>query len=54
VWSPVYEALAREDELAWKTIGDVVSAARAFLNPALCADADVVWDPVSWAWRARE
>jgi hypothetical protein len=53
-WSSVYEALAREDELAWKTIGDVVSAARAFLNPVLGADADVVWDPVSWAWRARE
>jgi hypothetical protein len=53
-WSPVYEALAREEELAWKTIGDVVTAARAFLNPVLGADADGVWSPVTWEWRARE
>jgi hypothetical protein len=50
VWTPVYEALAREDDLAWKTLGEVVSAARAFLNPVLASDAELVWDPISWRW----
>ncbi|MDP1923026.1 MAG: nucleotidyl transferase AbiEii/AbiGii toxin family protein [Myxococcales bacterium] len=53
LWVPVYEALAREDELAWKTIAEVVAAARAFLNPILGSDVDAVWEPTSWAWRSR-
>ena len=53
MWMPVYEALAREDELAWKTIGEVVAAARAFLNPVLGSDLDAVWEPSSWEWRSR-
>ncbi len=53
LWMPVYEALAREDELAWKTIAEVVAAARAFLNPILGSDVDAVWEPTSWAWRSR-
>lgn len=53
LWKPVYEALAREDELAWKTIADVVDAARAFLNPILGSEIDAVWEPSSWEWRSR-
>lgn len=53
VWKPVYEALAREDELAWKTVAEVVAAARGFLNPVLATDDDVVWEPTSWEWRSR-
>ncbi len=53
VWMPVYEALAREDELAWKTVAEVVAAARGFLNPVLATDDDVVWEPTSWEWRSR-
>lgn len=53
LWKPVYEALAREDELAWKTIAEVVDAARAFLNPILGSEIDAVWEPSFWEWRSR-
>lgn len=52
-WKPTYEALALEDELAWKTIAEVVTAARGFLNPVLGSDVDAVWEPASWEWRSR-
>lgn len=32
-WAVPYAAMAREDELAWPTLGDVLTAARAFLDP---------------------
>lgn len=52
-WRPAYEALALEDELPWKTIAEVVAAARGFLNPVLGSDVDAVWEPTSWEWRSR-
>lgn len=52
-WAPAYQALALEDELTWKTIAEVVTVARAFLNPVLGSDVDAVWEPSSWAWKSR-
>jgi hypothetical protein len=35
-----YAAMAREDQLAWPTLDDVTSAAKAFLDPVLAGDLD--------------
>ena len=52
-WGPPYAAMAREDALAWRTIDEVVGAARAFLGPVLAGDMDGTWDPAAWRWRPR-
>jgi hypothetical protein len=52
-WKPAYEALALEDDLQWKTIAEVVAAARGFLTPVLGSDVDAVWEPTSWEWKSR-
>lgn len=57
VWAPPYAAMARDDELPWRTLDAVADAARAFLNPILernSADADATWSPRAWRWRRRQ
>ena len=49
-WATPYAAMAREDQLAWPTLDDVTSAAKAFLDPVLAGDLDATWDPDTWAW----
>jgi hypothetical protein len=49
-WKEPYAAIAEEDALPWTTIGDVVAAARGFLDPVLGSNADGTWDPGSWTW----
>ncbi len=53
-WKLAYEAQALEDELVWKTIAEVLAAARDFLNPILGSDVDAVWEPSSWEWKSRQ
>jgi len=50
-WKPTYAAMAMEDELPWRTLADVTSAARAFLDPVLAATERGPWDPAAWSWR---
>jgi len=52
-WRTPYAAMAREDELAWPTLDDVTTAARAFLDPVLQASLDAAWEPGTWTWRRR-
>ena len=52
-WRTPYEAMAREDELAWRTLDDVARAAQAFLDPVLTGGLDATWAPIAWTWRAR-
>ncbi len=50
-WAAPYAALAAEDELEWPALGDVVAAARAFLDPVLADAVEAVWLPERWTWR---
>ncbi len=49
-WTPVYAAMAAEDDLPWKTISEVEAAARAFLDPVLDRSPRGAWDPGTWTW----
>lgn len=49
-WRTPYAAMAREDELAWPTLDDVIAAVRAFLDPVLSGELDATWTPVEWRW----
>jgi hypothetical protein len=48
-WAPAYERMAAEDSLRWATLGEVLAAARAFLDPVL-GDEVGTWDPSTWQW----
>ncbi len=50
-WRAPYEAMAREDQLAWATLEEVTKAAQAFLDPVLAGDLEAAWDPAAWSWR---
>lgn len=50
-WAKPYATMAREEELAWPTLVDVTTAARAFLDPVLTGGLDATWDPARWAWQ---
>lgn len=50
-WASAYAAMARDDRLAWSTLADVTTAARAFLDPVLAGGLDATWDPAGWTWR---
>lgn len=50
-WSTPYEAMAREDQLAWPTLDAVTKAAQAFLDPVLAGGLDATWEPEAWIWR---
>lgn len=53
-WASVYERMARDDELPWKTLADVHQAAQSFLSPVLGGredqEQDFIWDHVAWQW----
>jgi hypothetical protein len=53
-WTRPYATMAEEDELPWKTLADVTSAVRAFLDPALAGSLDARWLPGAWRWKARK
>jgi hypothetical protein len=48
-WRPIYERMAREDDLPWPTLEAVYEVARAFLDPVLAGGAGR-WNPTSWRW----
>jgi hypothetical protein len=50
VWARPYAALARDDQLAWSSIEDIILAARAFLDPILQGQPVRTWDPSTWSW----
>jgi hypothetical protein len=52
-WRAPYEAMAREDSLAWATLEEVTKAAQAFLEPVLAGAFDATWVPAEWTWRVR-
>jgi hypothetical protein len=52
-WGIPYAAMAREDQLAWTSLDEVMKAAKAFLDPVLAGDVDAIWSPESWAWDRR-
>lgn len=53
-WTAPYEVTARTDQLPWRTLAEVHTAAASFLNPVLGEPIEVVWTPDTWTWsRAR-
>lgn len=50
-WTTPYAAMAREDQLAWRTLDEVTNAAQAFLDPVLAGELDATWEPKTWNWR---
>jgi hypothetical protein len=51
-WTAPYARMAELDELPWRTLAEVETVARAFLDPLLSSDKAGRWDPVSWRWQA--
>ena len=52
-WAPVYELIATNDALPWRTLADVTAAVESFLGPML-AGLPLRWHTESWAWRSEE
>ena len=52
-WAIPYAAMAREDQLAWRTLDDVAKAAQAFLDPVLDGGLDATWEPEGWSWKLQ-
>ncbi len=50
-WKPVYERIARADDLPWKTIEDLVDAVRRFIDPLLSGTSGM-WNPQKWEWES--
>jgi len=48
-WSTSYQAMARENELAWPTLEQLTVVVATFLNPVL-AGGSGAWHPVGWNW----
>jgi hypothetical protein len=48
-WADAYARMANADDLPWRTLDDVLVAARAFLDPPLQGEVGL-WDPSSWRW----
>lgn len=48
-WSTSYQAMARENELAWPTLEQLTTVVSTFLNPVL-AGGNGVWHPAGWNW----
>lgn len=46
-WAPVYERMARIDQLPWPNIDELGVAVAAFLDPVL-AGTEGTWDPGTW------
>jgi len=49
-WEDAYLQLAREDELPWETLPDLLTALRSFLDPVLGKTAVTTWSPSTWSW----
>lgn len=50
-WEARYLRMAKEEDLPWRELADVLAAARAFLDPVLAGTATTqLWDPGRWEW----
>ena len=49
-WAPIYERLAEDDRLRWRTLAEVSNAVCAFLDPVL-KGTKALWVVDDWAWR---
>jgi len=49
-WRLPYEAIAREDGLPWRTLEELASTVRAFLDPVLAGGLSATWDHRAWRW----
>jgi hypothetical protein len=52
-WVQPYAVLAARDRLPWKTLVELITVVRAFLDPVLAGEHDLRWEPGSWSWRPR-
>jgi hypothetical protein len=50
-WRAPYQAMARDEQLSWATLDDVLAATQAFLDPVLAGALDATWDLFVWSWR---
>lgn len=48
-WAPVYERIADNDGLKWRTLGEVKDAVQYFLDPVLAGN-PAKWNAESWSW----
>jgi hypothetical protein len=51
-WTTPYARMAELDDLPWRTLAEVESVARAFLDPLLSSERGRRWDPGTWSWNA--
>lgn len=52
-WRMSYAALAAEQHLRWKTLDELGSAVRAFLDPVLRGEYCGTWSRERWCWTAN-
>lgn len=45
--------MAKEDDLRWPTLKDIIDAAAAFVNPVLDGELNAAWSPLTWTWQKR-
>jgi hypothetical protein len=50
-WLTPYASMARDEQLPWASLAELVQAVRAFLDPVLAGMGDATWAPDLWAWR---
>jgi hypothetical protein len=51
-WSQPLRRMADETGLAWREVGDAVTAAQQFVEPVLQSQKAGEWDPITWLWKA--
>jgi hypothetical protein len=49
-WASAYARMAEENGLRWRTLAEVLAAARSFVEPALELVSGT-WSPDEWTWR---
>ena len=49
-WASRYATIARDDELIWRSIDELVTVVRGFIDPVLVGD-NGAWNPKSWTWQ---
>jgi Nucleotidyl transferase AbiEii toxin, Type IV TA system len=49
-WRTAYAALAAEQRLRWKTLEELLTAVRAFVDPVLRGDDCGTWNRDRWSW----
>ena len=49
-WAMRYAKMARDDELLWPRIEELVTVVRGFLDPVLAGESGS-WNPSTWAWQ---